>query len=171
MRRQIISVFIILLFSCCAGSVATADINTDTALNMAIAMDIDPADIVSASFGTSDPFGLGVATGSLGKHMPRKGNSFAILSTGDVTIADDENLTGDAGVALSGLKNSEGQDMVQLTLTLAVPTDANCVSFDFAFYSEEFPENENAYILRTYYVHLQYAWSVALLFLWQHRQV
>src|SRR5581483_1976333 len=38
------------------------------------------------------------------------------------------------------LNNSQGYDMVQLRLLLQPPPGARCLAFDFAFYSEEFPE-------------------------------
>jgi hypothetical protein len=140
MQKAFLPVAMALLLSFCMSNGAIAAINAATATQLAEAMDIDPSDIVSASIGTSDASGVGIATGSLGEFMPREGNSFAILSTGTAAIADDDNDSENAGSALAGLNNGEGQDMVQLTLELTVPTDATCVSFDFVFYSEEFDE-------------------------------
>jgi len=41
---------------------------------------------------------------------------------------------------LGGLDNNLGTDLVRLQLSLHVPPAYNCLNFDFAFYSEEFPE-------------------------------
>src|SRR5262249_58286588 len=66
--------------------------------------------------------------------------SFAILSTGLAASADTPNSAPDTSTVLTGLKNSQGNDMVQLRITLAPPPGSQCLSFDFAFFSEEFPE-------------------------------
>jgi len=111
-----------------------------TAQQLAEAMDIPPGDIIFAALGTSSPLGVGVSDSPLGKLFPRKGNTFAVLSTGLATTAAAPNNSGSTGTTLDGLNNEEGNDLVQLTLELKVPKGATCLNFDFAFYSEEFPE-------------------------------
>jgi hypothetical protein len=118
---------------------------------IATAMDIDPAVLVSASLGTSDPQGAGTHTGPLGLSFPQQGTSFGILATGLVTSADDpdtnnaETLGGggssdDVSAQLAGLNNSQGNDLVELTLVLRAPVASDCLLFRFAFFSEEFPD-------------------------------
>jgi len=122
-----------------------------SAMDLAEAMDIPAADLVSASIGASDPLGIGVEDTFLGAFFPVVGNSFAILSTGYAQSADDpdtnngEILSGggfddDISATLDGLNNSNGTDLVQLTLVLTPPPGSTGLNFDFAFYSEEFPD-------------------------------
>ena len=107
----------------------------------AAALDIDSGKIQSVSFNGSDLRGIAVQTGPLGNpSFPTEGDTFLILSTG---IAADAKLPDDSGshsTELDGLNNSQGHDMVQLDLTLEAPLDATCMRFDWAFFSEEFPE-------------------------------
>jgi len=121
---------------------------------IATAMDIDPAVLVSASLGTSDPRGAGTHTGSLGLSFPQEGTSFGILATGLVESADDpdsnngETLGGggqgdDVSFTLDGLNNADGRDLVELTYVLTAPVESDCLLFRFAFYSEEFPDFVN----------------------------
>jgi hypothetical protein len=118
---------------------------------IAAAMDIAPATLVSASLGTSDPLGAGTHTGPLGLVFPQEGTSFGILATGRVESADDpdtnnsETLGGggtgdDVSFQLGGLNNSQGNDLVELTLQLTAPVASDCLLFRFAFFSEEFPD-------------------------------
>lgn len=120
------------------------------AAGLAAAMDAPAADIASASIGTSDPLGEGVGDSALAG-FPTLGPTFAILSTGFAASADDpdanngETVGGggtfdDVSAMLGGLNNSQGNDLVQLTLQLNVPVSVNCLTFDFAFFSEEWPD-------------------------------
>lgn len=111
-----------------------------TPQDLAIAMGINPSDIISASLNGSDVGGTGIATTPLGTFFPRGGSTFAILSTGLAASADDPNNEGNLSFELSGLDSSEGFDMTQLALQLSVPANMNCASFDFVYFSEEFPE-------------------------------
>ncbi len=120
--------------------ITKALINPGTASDLANAMDIPNSSIISASLGTSDGSAVGVVPHSLGTGFPSKGGSFAILATGTAATAETDNNSESTSTTLTGLNNTQGNDMVQLTLELRVPTGATCMSFDFSFYSEEFPE-------------------------------
>ena len=111
-----------------------------TANQLVAAMEIPQANVVSATFDTSDPGGVGVGTAHLGRFFPRQGSTFAILSTGLAATAETPNDAEGTSTVLSGLDTSQGEDMVQLRIVLAPPPGAQCLGFDFAFYSEEFPE-------------------------------
>jgi hypothetical protein len=132
-----------------------AAINPANANEIAEALDIILGDLVSASIGSSDAQGTGVADTAL-SFFPVQGDSFVILSTGLATSADDpdtnnEETFGEGGfmddvsTELTGLNNSQGNDLVQLTLVLTPPPDKISLSFDFAFYSEEFPDWVNSH--------------------------
>jgi hypothetical protein len=107
---------------------------------MAQAMGINPSQLIAANFLGSDPLGAGIANADLGHSFPSEGDSFAILSTGKAADADLPNNTSGLSTELGGLNNSQGNDMVQLRLDLAVPSGMNCATFDFGYYSEEFPD-------------------------------
>ncbi|MGE3175945.1 MAG: choice-of-anchor L domain-containing protein [Vicinamibacterales bacterium] len=111
-----------------------------TAMELAAAMKIPAANIVSATIGTSDAAGVGVSTSPLGRYFPRQGTTFAILSTGAAADAESPDLTGNTSTILNGLNSPAGEDMVQLRVVLAPPAGSQCLGFDFAFFSEEFPE-------------------------------
>jgi hypothetical protein len=106
---------------------------------LALAMDIPQADIMSASIGTSDPIGTGISNGAI-VPFPKQGSTFTLLSTGRASSATTPNTSGSLSYQLAGLNNSQGNDLVQMTLNLRVPSDKNCLRFDFAYYSEEYPE-------------------------------
>jgi len=106
----------------------------------AAAIGISGDDLISASFEGSDSRGIGVVRSRLGDHFPTEGGEFLILSTGLAESAGEPNDEGDLSFELDGLNNSQGNDLVQFLLQLNVPAGMNCMSFDFAFYSEEFPE-------------------------------
>ena len=115
-------------------------ISAATAQQLALAMGVPNSDIVAADLMGSDSNGVGVSDASLGEWFPTNGNTFAILSSGRAADASLPNSTGSLSTTLIGLNNNQGNDMVRLHLGLRVPNAINCLSFDFAFYSEEFPE-------------------------------
>ena len=117
-----------------------SSINPATAAELASAMGVPSSDLLAADLMGSDPAGVGVSNSSLGTWFPTQDNTFAILSTGNAADASLPNDSGSLSTELSGLDNSQGNDLVRLHLQLIVPNATNCASFDFAFYSEEFPE-------------------------------
>lgn len=118
----------------------TGIITGTTPQAVAQAMGIQSSDIISASLSGSDPRGIGIGTSPLGNFFPTEGSSFAILSTGLAESAAWLNDQGNLSFKLDGLNNSQGNDLVQLALQLRIPPNMNCASFDFSFFSEEFPE-------------------------------
>ncbi|MFC1921741.1 choice-of-anchor L domain-containing protein [Chloroflexota bacterium] len=115
-------------------------INPATATQLADAMGVPSGDLISADLMGSDSNGVGVSDSSLGTWFPTQGDSFAILSTGMAADASLPNNSGSHSSELIGLNNNLGEDLVRLHLGLHVPAAFNCLNFDFAFYSEEFPE-------------------------------
>lgn len=123
-----------------ASLAGPAAVQAATAAQLVAAMDVPQANVVSATFTTSDPAGVGVGTAALGRFFPRQGGSFAILSTGLAASAEAPNNSESTSAVLGGLDTSQGHDMVQLRIMLAPPAGAQCLGFDFGFFSEEFPE-------------------------------
>ena len=72
--------------------------------------------------------------------FPRSGASFAILSTGNARLSDDPNDARDSGSQSRGPSIRGARDVVILRIDLRIPKQANCLSFNFRFLSEEYPE-------------------------------
>lgn len=112
--------------------------------DMALAMDI-PADlIVAVDLLGSDPEGTAVFTSLSG--YPKQGANFAVISTGRAADASLANTSGSLSTVLGGNNNNEGDDRVQLSITVEVPQATagsprpSFWAVDFKFFSEEYPE-------------------------------
>lgn len=97
----------------------------------------------TASFGSSDPNGFSVFS-SAASGFPSEGNSYLVISSGCTSVALSPNNSSSTTCSLGGLNNPAGQDMVQVTTDLTVPTGAKCWLVDWKFFSEEFPEFVNS---------------------------
>jgi hypothetical protein len=106
-----------------------------TAQALAQAMGIPAADIVLAELtGNKDPRAVAIGQTPL-SYFPTQSSTYAILCTGDAAKLEVPNSGGNWTIDLDG-----NPDTVVLHLRLKVPSGMRCMSFDFAFYSEEFPE-------------------------------
>ena len=117
--------------------------NRPTALDLANAMAQSPGIVTGASFAAAPPLGTphDVQTKSLGG-FPRTGSTYSILTSGDATLADTPNSSDGSG-ANDGGPNVRGDtdlDVTILKVDLDVPFGSNCLSIDFRFLSDEFPE-------------------------------
>jgi hypothetical protein len=72
--------------------------------------------------------------------FPRRGHSFAILSTGCAHYAIRKNYGSATGCKDGGVKTHGARDVTIWRIRVKVPKGANCLSFRFKFLSEEFPE-------------------------------
>jgi len=104
------------------------------------ALGLQPDQVSSLDFRNSDETGYTTfntqATG-----FPRKGDSYLSLSTGAADVGLDPNDSPSTSGVLGGPSGPGGAtDIVRMELELNVPENANTVSFDFKFFSEEFPE-------------------------------
>ena len=95
----------------------------------------------SAAYAARPPYGhpVGISNKPLGG-FPLEGRSYAILATGNVLFADDRNSSGSTGSNAGGPTIRGSRDVTIFRLNLRVPQGANCLSFRFRFFSEEFPE-------------------------------
>lgn len=104
---------------------------------LAAAMDADAADgLTSCSFSGDSRAGT-ITTGALSNTLPTEGSTFAVLSTGktsDIAGSPGDFISTDFGAV------GTGGDTAILTLNFTIPATANCLSFDFEFLSEEYPE-------------------------------
>jgi hypothetical protein len=112
-----------------------------SATPLARAMAGDPSIVRRAVFSALPPNAkpAAVSTTRLAG-FPRSGKSFAILSTGNARLADDRNRRRDSGSESLGPSIRGARDVVIMRIHLRIPNDANCLSFNFRFLSEEFPE-------------------------------
>jgi hypothetical protein len=81
----------------------------------------------------------GIGNGFAGLFMPTSGSTFAVLTNGDVTLADPPNDT-TAAYTDNGTSYGGANDVTILRVNVNVPQGANCLSVDGVFYSEEYPE-------------------------------
>ena len=125
-----------------AANVTPVALNDTGAGTIASAIVADPATLSGASFAAAPPEGTPDGTAGCLSWFATNSNSFGILTSGDVNIADDANGAEDDGVDLNGpnVRGNTDYDVSVLKIDLATPTGANCLRFDFAFYSEEFEE-------------------------------
>ncbi len=96
---------------------------------------------VRAKFVTVPPGGNPVAVSTKRiAGFPRRGGSFALLSTGCAGYVATRNIDGATGCADGGARVRGARDVTIWRIRLRVPRGANCLSFRFKFLSEEFPE-------------------------------
>ena len=89
----------------------------------------------------SSPQAVAVSDDAVGG-MPRDGATYAVLSSGGADLLTAPNNSGSSGVDLNGpnVRGSSDFDVTILRLDLQVPASHNCLSVDFRFLSEEYPE-------------------------------
>jgi hypothetical protein len=131
-----------LLVAPAAASAAVAP--TRTAGDLAAAA--DGSATTGASFDAIPPNGDPVAVSDRPlASFPTSGPSYAVLTTGNATFADNVNLSGsdtenNGGGHVPG-RGGNDFDVVVLRIGVNVPAGTNCLSFDFRFLTEEFPEH------------------------------
>jgi hypothetical protein len=140
-------VLTMLVAVCAAGITAFAAIvpvaNTAAgAASLAAAIESTPGVITGASFDTvtgGTPHAVADAPLS---SFPTAGGTFAILTSGNAQLADDPNVAIDSGTDNGGgaVRGDTDFDVTVLKVDLNVPATANCLTLDFKFYSEEYPE-------------------------------
>jgi hypothetical protein len=96
------------------------------------ALDLEPG--VATSVVQSGNASQIAVLGNLGIITPRAGNNFVLLSSGIAGTSAPEPGTGFGG------SGAFGNDTASVTLTLNVPAGATTVSFDYRFFSAEYPD-------------------------------
>ncbi len=72
--------------------------------------------------------------------FPTHGKTFAVMSTGRALDADNPNDSTSTGSSSGGPAIRGARDVTIMRIDLRVPSGDNCLSFDFRFLSEEYPE-------------------------------
>lgn len=130
-------------FTVMAGPATAAITPTSAASDIAGSVVSDSVNVTGASFEALPPEGTpNAVSDTVLTGFPTSGNTYGILTTGDATIAAAPDDAADSGVAIGGgnVRGDTDLDVTVLRLDLNVPDGANCLSLDFRFLSEEFPE-------------------------------
>lgn len=129
---------------------ASAAIVPGPAAALAAAVDGPGANITGASYVSLANAGQNGVGNSALSGFPTNGSTFAIMTSGLAASADDPNTnvpdssagtddkTGDLGGP--NVRGNTDFDVSVLKVDLAVPATANCLSFDFQFYTEEYAD-------------------------------
>src|SRR5215217_6923587 len=127
-----------------ASAATITPVSRDGAGASALALSIaaDTSYVTGARFAAVPPAGTPNAVADRLSFFPTSGADSAILSTGNASIADAENTSSSSGTDDGGpnVRGNTDYDVTVLAVELEVPSSRNCVQFDFAFYSDEFPE-------------------------------
>jgi hypothetical protein len=112
-----------------------------SATPVAKAMARDPGLVRRAVFSALPPSSKPSAVSSTRlAGFPTNGSTFAILSNGNARRADDPNDSPSSGSESRGPAIRGARDVVIMRIDMRVPRGANCLSYDFRFLSEEYPE-------------------------------
>lgn len=135
-----------------AGAIATA-VARDTdyvtgASFVALPAPADPGGAsasASASAGPSEPGSSATPNAvstTLLAGFPSHADDYGILTTGDANLADDPDGSQGSGKNLGGgnVRGDTDFDVSVLKIDLNVPSEMNCLTIDFRFLSEEYPE-------------------------------
>ncbi|MGI8863772.1 MAG: choice-of-anchor L domain-containing protein [Solirubrobacteraceae bacterium] len=111
------------------------------ATQLAEAMMANPHQLRSGRFAAVPPdnFPNAISTEPLAG-FPRKGTSYAILTSGCAKLADHGKGAGRPGCNDNGIPVRGVRDLTVLRLSVRVPQSANCLSFRFRYLSQEFPQ-------------------------------
>ena len=129
-----------------AASAGAAITPTRDAAAVAAALPAADMAIGGASFVSIPPTGnpAGVGDSAIAPY-PADGPTYAVLSTGDAAQADQPDQAGafpdndDGGTTAPAGRGDTARDTTVLAIPIVVPAGANCLSFDFRFFSEEYP--------------------------------
>jgi hypothetical protein len=129
-----------------ASAGATITPTSDPAA-VAGAMPAAGVSIGAASFVSVPPTGTPAGVGDTPiAPYPADGPTYAVLSTGNAAQADQPDVAGepfpatdDGGTTSPPGRGDTALDTTVLAIPISVPAGANCLSFDFRFFSEEYP--------------------------------
>jgi hypothetical protein len=125
--------------------------------------------VVDASFVRIPPGSYGISPAAKSDveltSFATEGSRYGMLTTGDPRIADDDNNSQYSGTnAGSGhFQGDHNYDVTIMKVDVEVPSGANCLSIDYRFLSEEFPEYVGGGYNDTFIAQLdRYDWNAAL---------
>jgi uncharacterized repeat protein (TIGR01451 family) len=108
--------------------------------DVAAAIAANPSLVTGASYTTLPPSGAPTAVATTSSaSFPTNGGSYGILSSGDATQAPQPGGNTSTDLGGASVRGNTDFDVTVLKIDLAVPANANCLSFDFRFLSAEYP--------------------------------
>ena len=143
MRKAALSLIAMATSLIITSGVALATITpTGNASSIASATATNASFVTGANFEAVPPNGGNAVSDSQLAGFPTNGPDYGILTTGDPGVADDPNDLENSGADLGGgnVRGDTDYDVTVLKTDLNVPSNANCLSVDFRFLSEEYPE-------------------------------
>ena len=142
-RMTVAIAFSLVILAIFESADASADITNPGALGVAGAIARDTGEVQSTTSFVAQPAAstAGRAT-TVHPPFPIHGSEYGILATGAAAAADQPNSAPNTGTDLGGgnVRGNTDRDVTILRIDLTVPAGRNCLSFDFRFLSEEFPE-------------------------------
>ena len=124
-----------------AAPASASVVATRSAKSVARAMVVHPSLLLGARWVKIPPRGRPAAVSTTPRvGFPRAGRSYGVLSTGDATWITRSNSSDSTSHDNHGPKYRGTRDAVTLRVDLQVPAGRTCVSFQFRFLSEEYPE-------------------------------
>lgn len=105
----------------------------------------DPGLVVGAAWEARPPLGVAVPSAMLSAPLagfPLDPPAAALLTTGSADLASvaDQSAGADTSLGGAGSRGNSAYDISILRVDLNVPSGSTCLSLDFSFLSEEFPE-------------------------------
>lgn len=142
-HSKVLTILVALCFATVTAIAAILPVTNDAAGAAALAAALSGNAVVTGATFDSITGGTpnAVADAPLSS-FPTNGSTFAILSTGTAQFADNPNVSGGTGENNFGfnVRGDTDLDVTVLKIDVDVPETANCLTFDFQFYSEEYPE-------------------------------
>lgn len=143
-RSQLTTMLLAIIFATATAVAAILPVTNDAAGAADLANALNATAVITgASFdATSGATPNAVADAPIGLSFPTHGETFAILTSGNAHLADDPNVSGGSGLNTGGgnVRGNTDFDVTILKIDLDVPEQANCLTVDFKFYSDEYPE-------------------------------
>ncbi|WP_192498746.1 cell wall-binding repeat-containing protein [Ornithinimicrobium pratense] len=123
-------------------ALGTAEATPATALAVAQALAADTALVTGAAFETiplADGQNVSAGTSTALSGFPVSGSSFGVLSTGLLENVPHPGTFASSSLGGTAVRGDTDRDVTVLRVDMDVPAGANCLSFDFKFLSEEYP--------------------------------
>lgn len=121
-------------------AVGPTAITPSAALAVAEAMGTPSFGLTGASFVTTPPDGETAGVGDSGlAGFPTAGSTFGVLSSGEVSTIEAPGTFSSTNLGGDNVRGNTDLDVTILKVDFTVPTGSNCLSFDFKFLSEEYP--------------------------------
>ena len=122
-------------------STVTPEAGSPGALAIAQAMAAPSTDVTGASFVTTPPDNQpnGISSSTMAGFPTAGSSSYGILTSGDVNSVPRPGTFASNSDGGGNIRGDTDYDVSILQVNLSVPSDANCLSFNFKFLSEEYP--------------------------------